>query len=305
MHLLIFLEEEDKIHTVEQVDHIISAQIPDLQIQPQLYKALKKLMLHGSCSSQRCLGDHGKCQKRFPKPFTEETYFKEDGYPDYKRSNNGHTIQKGSDVFDNRHVVPHNPRLLVEFQCHINVEISASIKATKYIHKYIYKGRDRATLEMTGVDEVKEYLDSRYISSVEAAWHIFEFPMHMKHPSVYRLPVHLPGEQMVVYDPGDDIQQVVEHAQAKDTCLTGWFKANSDEALITAGAHDILYQDFPKKFVWDKRGTKWTVRQRGKVIGRMFYIAPTVGERFYLRLLLTEVKGESSMWCLMMLKLNI
>ena len=52
---------------------------------------------------------------------------------------------------------------------------------------------------MTGVDEVKEHLNSRYISSMEAAGHIFEFPMHMEHPSVYRLSVHLPGEQMVVY----------------------------------------------------------------------------------------------------------
>ena len=54
----------------------------------------------------------------------------------------------------------------------------------------------------------------------------------------------------------------------------------------------MLYQGFPKKFVWNLRGTKLTIRQRGKVLGRMFYVAPTVGERFYLRLLLTEVKGE-------------
>ena len=34
MHLLIFLEQQDKISTVEQIDAIISAQIPDSQIHP-------------------------------------------------------------------------------------------------------------------------------------------------------------------------------------------------------------------------------------------------------------------------------
>ena len=56
----------------------------------------------------------------------------------------------------------------MKFQCHINMEISASIKATKYTHKYIYKGRDRTTHEMIDVDKVKEHLDSKCILLVEA-----------------------------------------------------------------------------------------------------------------------------------------
>ena len=46
---------------------------------------------------------------------------------------------------------------------------------------------------------------------------------------------------LTVYDPGSNIEEVVEHAQAKHTCLTAWFKANSDKALIIARAHDMLY----------------------------------------------------------------
>jgi hypothetical protein len=182
----------------------------------------------------------------------------------------------------------------VEFNCHINLEVCASIKSVKYIHKYIYKGNDRATLEMGGaVDEVKTYLDSRYISSTEAAWRILEFPMHLEWPSVYRLPVHLPDEQMVFYDPEDNAQDVLDRAAAKETCLTGWFKANANENFVAAGAHNYLYQDFPSKFVWNK--TAWKIRQRGVAIGRMYSAAPSSGERFYLRLLLTVVKGMISM----------
>jgi hypothetical protein len=43
--------------------------------------------------------------------------------------------------------------------------------------------------------------------------------------------------------------------------------------------------------VWNKKSYKWTKRQRGFAIGRMYYAHPSSGERFYIRLLLTVVKG--------------
>ncbi len=49
-------------------------------------------------------------------------------------------------VVDNRWVVPYNPALLKHFNCHINVEYCGSIRAIKYIYKYIYKGYDRAVV---------------------------------------------------------------------------------------------------------------------------------------------------------------
>ncbi|KIK76222.1 hypothetical protein PAXRUDRAFT_39977, partial [Paxillus rubicundulus Ve08.2h10] len=88
-----------------------------------------------------------------------------------------------------------------------------------------------------------------YISSIQAAWHLLEFPMHLEYPSVYLLPVHLDNEQNVTFQEGDVAQQVLEAAQ-KDTQFMGWFKANADAACIAAGAHACLYQDFPKLFVW-------------------------------------------------------
>ena len=38
----------------------------------------------------------------------------------------------------------------------------------------------------------------------------------------------------------------------------------------------------------------WTRRQKGHSIGRMYFASPNSGERFYLRLLLTVVKGPTS-----------
>ncbi len=64
----------------------------------------------------------------------------------------------------------------------------ASIASVKYLYKYIYKGSDRATIEIGTAsqieidpsnkieNEIKQYLDGRYISPPEAHWRILSFP---------------------------------------------------------------------------------------------------------------------------------
>jgi hypothetical protein len=43
------------------------------------------------------------------------------------------------------------------------------------------------------VDEIKKYLDCRYVYASEAAWRIFKFDMHERFPIVERLQYHLPN----------------------------------------------------------------------------------------------------------------
>ena len=291
-HILIFLKERYKIKDAEHVDKIVSAQLPDPVAHPMLYETVTKYMLHGPCGrafpSAPCMVD-GKCSKKYPRQFCETTLFGEDGYPIYARPNNGRTYTKTQDrTYNNCSVVPHNPYLSVKYNCHINVEICASIKAIKYIHKYIYKGPDQATLEIGDIrDEIKEFVDARYIGPHEAVWRLLELPMHEEWPHVYRLPVHLKDEQQVYFNPNDVADNVLQRDASKKTQLTEWFKANTDFRV----ARDCFYQDFPQKFVWNKSKKGWTPRKKDFAIGRMMAVHPSSGERFYLRLLLTVVKG--------------
>ena len=41
-------------------------------------------------------------------------------------------------------VVPYNAALLLKYNCHINVEVVSTMKAVKYLYKYIMKGGTRA-----------------------------------------------------------------------------------------------------------------------------------------------------------------
>jgi len=62
------------------------------------------------------------------------------------------------------------PQLLLLFDCHINVEISAGLGTVKYLSKYIYKGPDRVTMEISSriQDEIKAHLDDWFIGPIEA-----------------------------------------------------------------------------------------------------------------------------------------
>jgi hypothetical protein len=55
-----------------------------------------------------------------------------------------------------------------------------------------------------------------------------------------------------------------------------------------------VYQDIPLHFTWDRKNKIWRRRRRDGSIGRIYFVSPTAGERFYLRTLLTTVKGPTS-----------
>lgn len=46
------------------------------------------------------------------------------------------------------------------------------------------------------VDEIKAYMDCRWIGAAESCWQLFKFPMHRERPCIKRLAVHLEGEQV-------------------------------------------------------------------------------------------------------------
>jgi hypothetical protein len=66
-------------------------------------------------------------------------------------------------MYDNRWIVSYNPYLIRRYKTYINVEICITVQAVKYIYKYIYKGRNRVTLEIANTNEIRRYVTCRYI----------------------------------------------------------------------------------------------------------------------------------------------
>ena len=79
---------------MDHIDDIISAELPDPNDpkMKKLFNIVSKQMIHGPCGhfNPKCVCmNEGKCTKEFPQPFIKETDSNDDGYPRYKRRNNG------------------------------------------------------------------------------------------------------------------------------------------------------------------------------------------------------------------------
>jgi hypothetical protein len=135
------------------------------------------------------------------------------------------------------------------------------------------------------------YLDVRYISSSKAVWRIFHYRLHGRSPSVQRLAVHLPEKQLITFRDDDDLQQVLDQAVSHVITLVTWFWENA----INPAAHNYKYVDFSQYYTWDTSAHKWNVRKTTTgAIGRLYMVQPLEGECYYLRILLTHVRGASS-----------
>jgi hypothetical protein len=306
-HILVILDPADKPDTPAAVDRLVCAELPDPVAQPALWSIITKNNMHlcrqPAQGVAACCDASGVCTKRFPRDFNADTALGDDEYAQYRRRNNGRTYEKfyrgELHCLDNRHVVPYNPSLSLRYNAHINVEICSSIKAVKYVVKYVNKGPDRAAVNLNRdgqhdvpVDEIKEYLEGRYVGSCEAAWRTFGFGLGAHSHTIVRLPVHLDGDDQVVFDEAADLEDVAETAGGH-TKLTAFFKLC---ATLPPASRDITYQDVPVHYTWHALTREWRKRQRGgsKTIGRIYQASPSEGERFYLRLLLTKVKGPTS-----------
>nr|XP_043633322.1 uncharacterized protein LOC122604498 [Erigeron canadensis] len=82
-HLCLFLKAGHKFPTVTDIDHVISAEIPDKEEDPELYELVKQFMMHGPCGADNpscpCMVQR-KCSKNFPKDFHEESSVDSSGY---------------------------------------------------------------------------------------------------------------------------------------------------------------------------------------------------------------------------------
>ncbi|GBO14400.1 hypothetical protein AVEN_156128-1 [Araneus ventricosus] len=205
-HILLTLDSESKIRTKDDIDKFVSAELPDPCTDLRLFQIVTK-----------CMDD------------TEENV---NGYPIYRRRAT-EPVQVGKYSIDNRWVVPYNLWLLKKFNAHINVEVCASVKSVKYLYKYVYKGHDAASVKIQKEgaldhDEILSFVEGRYVSTPEAMWRLNEFNLSHKSHTVVRLAVHLPQQQPIVYQDGQEAQ-AIERAALRKTTLTSWFELSKND----------------------------------------------------------------------------
>ena len=186
-HIVVKMAHEPS--TATEIDAVICAELPT---EPSLREKVLKHMIHQHYDNRCYRSDYEKrymiCHYNYPKPINAETYTNEAGYPVYRRRSE----------CDNR-VVPYNPAMIDEFDCHINIELASSVILIMYLYKYLYKGDDFAKGSIT-TDKMKQHIAGRYLSSSEGTWRIFSYDMTRRDPAVSSYPVHLENQNYVVFD---------------------------------------------------------------------------------------------------------
>ena len=109
------------------------------------------------------------------------------------------------------------------------------------------------------MNEIEQFLDCRYLSASESIWKLYGFNIHGKSHTVMKLSCHLESEQSVFMEEGGELEALL--AGEPETTLTAYFKKNAEDI----SARDVLYLDFPSKFVW--KDGDWKTRKIGTALG--------------------------------------
>lgn len=154
------------------------------------------------------------------------------------------------------------------------------------ICRYCFKPPDHVNVEL---NEIAAFLSGRLLSAAEATFRILGLRLHQEWPGVERLELHLPAENIVVFNPMDDEADVREQLPRSTTKLLEWFALNAADPT----ARTLRYVDIPEHFVWLNH--QWQRRGNSRIkIARM----PTVSchnlELSALRMILMVAKGAVS-----------
>ena len=336
-HLIVWLKEQDKLDSIDKIDQAICAEIPR-EDEPELRELVVGQLIHGPCGDinpyspcMKVVNGVYKCSKGFPKPYNNRTYIGENSlYPEYMRrspENGGGQAEKQVIVtdpetnkktvktvtIDSKWVIPYNKLLTKYFKCHINVEKVASISCFKYIFKYICKGTDKSIYQLVPeeqeegekkeINEIQRWRSGRYVGDVDSAWHLLEQKLHGQTPAAMLLDIHLPNEQSVYYEIGEDKEKVLKRSSR--TMLTEWFTLNREDEE----ARRYTYREIVYFFNWVKSKRQWQRWKEGEKdeennglirhdkIGYFPTILPKGPngiERFALSMLLIYVTGPMS-----------
>ncbi|XP_013617380.1 PREDICTED: uncharacterized protein LOC106323876 [Brassica oleracea var. oleracea] len=259
-HILLWLGNSTRTPSAEEVDEIISAELPNKEEDPAAYDLVTKHMTHGPCGlfnpKSPCMKNI-VCTKKYPRPYNENTSIDKSG----------------------------NTKLILM--------LNGVIVQVKYLFKYITKRIDRATAVIekgnttTTSDamgsggpkdkvvkqrnEIQDYIEARYLSACESMWRTFAFHIHKRKPSVEKLIFHLEGEHNITVKSTDNLGRVIRKPGIEKTMFTEWMVL----CRMSEFARTLTYVQIPEYFVWNNNAKVWTERKKGKTIGRVVAIHPS------------------------------
>jgi hypothetical protein len=237
---------------------------------------------------------NGKCTYGFPQPLQPVTTVNEDGRVELQR-----------DTEENRWISPHVPFLINELECHIHVDLIASVWSYMYLYKYLHKGPDNTNYSIgTGeeeggeerVNETADFQNAQYLSAGEAAWRILGYHVSQKQPGVGCLTIHLPGRNYHQFPRQDGSSTSSQLLRYLHRPLEPEFDNLTIEQYFSCYKFEPFSQRQEGAFLEvPHSGIQYKVvpRPRGDKIVHIMSVSPVSGELFYLQSVLQHHPGRS------------
>uniref|UniRef100_A0A914N3R4 Helitron helicase-like domain-containing protein n=1 Tax=Meloidogyne incognita TaxID=6306 RepID=A0A914N3R4_MELIC len=311
----------DREATAENIENLIWAHIPPepnasdksdwANFLRKVRELLPKFQLH-DCSDH-CRGTNGRCMKGFPKPYSRQTILHDDKPAEYKRpspKDGGEILKITRDSieieYDNRHVVPYNPLIMVMFQSHHNLEFCyGQSDNLKYALKYPFKGPSFSYIKCAdsnkiSIDEPAQYAKMLYRSPSEAYCRIQGNRYAYLSHTVIPLSIHLPGLQKIVFPPESKKIKLkpVTKGVLPETPLTSYWKLWKTDQSV----QNILFENMPETYSIDPKFKTWKkrnlstnerrIQDRKPVFGRIYPVSPRENEKFALYVLMRHFPGD-------------
>ncbi|GJU22456.1 ATP-dependent DNA helicase PIF1-like protein [Tanacetum coccineum] len=146
-------------------------------------------------------------------------------------------------------------------------------RSTIVIQEYMPNGHAVTTEKVAVVDEIKNYLNCRYLAPCEAVWCMLSFDIHYSYLSVMKLNFHLPNQQPVTLRDSESLSALLEREGINVTMFTDWFALNERNPPARAWT----YAEIPQYYVLYERLTMWKPQKQRKCIGRIVYSTPASG----------------------------
>ncbi|GJS62740.1 hypothetical protein Tco_0657524 [Tanacetum coccineum] len=190
----------DEVQIDLDVDKYVSAELLDLIEDPKGHRVVSEFLMHGPCGlenqSTPYMQDNTVCSKHFSKKYSDETNIDKDSYVHYQRRETCVYTEKQNVQLDNSYVVPYNRQ-------------PCSNRVVAHIMRPVGDPSSSTSSSRIQIDEIKIYLDVRYVGPHEACWRILGFDIHNHEPLVQELVVHLENMQRVSYRHNDSLKSVV------------------------------------------------------------------------------------------------
>jgi Cdc6-like AAA superfamily ATPase len=270
--------------------NVIRADMPDPNLEPELYELVKKHQIH-TCDS-RCKGPAppgSRCKKGFPQPYSNTTH---------EDSNSLRYVYRRTKEED-LYVIPYHAPTLLLWNGHVNFQYVTSKQFAKYMTKYVTKSEPNEYFDIREPDAFRKHVLARRLGSMELMILLLGYSICRSSIAVEFLP-SIPSEvRNKSVKPPYLLQQEEQLSPYWDDAIDKYFDRPIEDIF-----ENITYPIYHRKYVIQKnqptsgiyyidKKNRFVRKRQKEILVRFQHLTIQQAESFFYQQLLLRLPARS------------